>query len=190
MALRCSVAWELAPLRIVLLCVLFYLFLLSLFTRVTSAMIIYDKRTLLDIGQRYTNLLQDTLSTNPAWPLEILRHTENKGRLNNPRRRRKHRGKHAGIRNRLRKRAHSPPLLSILLANVQSLENKMDDLRARISFQRDIRDCNIFCLTETWLTPSVPVVTPSDNFSVLRMDRTAEAGKTKGGGVCFMINKK
>ncbi len=68
----------------------------------------------------------------------------------------------------------------------------MDNLRARISFQRDIRDCNIFCLTETWLTPSVPdtAVTPSDNFSVLRMDRTAEAGKIKGGGVCFMINKK
>ncbi len=60
------------------------------------------------------------------------------------------------------------------------------------SFQRDIRDCNIICLTETWLTPSVPdtAVTPSDNFSVLRMDRTAEAGKSKGGGVCFMTNKK
>ncbi len=68
----------------------------------------------------------------------------------------------------------------------------MDDLRARISFQWDIRDCNILCLTETWLTPTVPdtAVTPSDNFSVLRMDRTAEAGKTKGGEVCFMINKK
>ncbi len=68
----------------------------------------------------------------------------------------------------------------------------MDDLRARISFQRDIRDCNILCLTETWLTPTVPdtAVTPSDNFSVLRMDRTAEAGKIKGGGVCFFINKK
>ncbi len=68
----------------------------------------------------------------------------------------------------------------------------MDDLRARISFQRDIRDCNIICLTETWLTPSVPdtAVTPSDNFSVLRMDRTAEAGKSKGGGVCFMTNKE
>ncbi len=41
----------------------------------------------------------------------------------------------------------------------------MDDLRARISFQRDIRDCNIICLSETWLTPSVPdtAVTPSDN---------------------------
>ncbi len=68
----------------------------------------------------------------------------------------------------------------------------MDDLRARTSFQRDIRDCNILCLSETWLTPSVPdtAVTPSDNFSVLWMDRTAEAGKIKGGGVCFMINKK
>ncbi len=38
---------------------------------------------------------------------------------------------------------------------------------------------------------SVPdtTATPSDNFFCLRMDRTAEAGKTKGGGVCFMINK-
>ncbi len=173
--------------------ILFYVFLLSLFTRITSALFIYDRRTLLDIGHHCTNLLQDTLSTDPAWPLEILRSTEvNDGRLNNPRRRRKHRGRRAGIRNRLRKRAHSPPLPSILLANVQSLENKMDDLRARISFQRDIRDCNILCLTETWLTPTVPdtAVTPSDNFSVLRMDRTAEAGKTKGGGVCFMFNKK
>ncbi len=117
----------------------------------------YNKRTLLDIGQRYTNLIQDTLYTDPAWPLEILRSTEaDKGRLNNTRRRKKHRGKRAGIGNRLRKRAHSPPLPSILLANVQSLENKMDDLRARISFQRDIRDCNILCLTETWLTPTVP----------------------------------
>ncbi len=147
-----------------------------------SALIIYDKRTLLDIGHRYTNLLQDTLSTNPTWPLEILWNTEeNKGHLNNPRRRKKHRGKRAGICNRLRKRAHSPPLPSILLTNVQSLENKMDDLRARISFQRDIRDCNILCLSETWLTPSVPdtAVTPSDNFSVLRMDRTARPEKPK-----------
>ncbi len=96
------------------------------------------------------------------------------------------------IHNRLMERAHSPPLPSILLTNVQSLENKMDDLRARISFQWDIRECNILCLTETWLTTSVPdtAVTPSDNFSVLQMDRTAEAGKNKGGGVSHVLNKK
>ncbi len=51
--------------------------------------------------------------------------------------------------------------------------------------------CLICCFLKG-LTPSVPdtAVTPSDNFSVLRMDRTAEAGKSKGGGVCFMTNKK
>ncbi len=118
----------------------------------------------------------------------------NNGHLNNPQRRRieKHLRKRAGIRNSPRKRAHSPPLPSILLANVQSLENKMDDLRARISFQWDIRDCNVLCLSETWLTTSVPdtAVMPSDNFSVSRMDQTAEASKTKGEGVYFMINKK
>ncbi len=175
--------------------VLLFTFLLtfdfSFYTHITSALITYDKSTLLDIGNRFTNLVQDTLSPNPnpSWPLEILRNAENKGHR---RRNKKHSGKSAGIRNRLRKRAHSPPLPSILLANVQSLENKMDDLRARISFQQDIRDCNIICLTETWLTPSVPdtAVMPSDNFSVLWIDRTAETGKSNGGGVCFMINKK
>ncbi len=67
----------------------------------------------------------------------------------------------------------------------------MYDLRASISFQWDIRDW-ILCLTETWLTTSVPdtAITQTDNFSVLRIDRTAEASKTKGGGVGFMINKK
>ncbi len=183
MTLLCSVDVRIALLRLCFY-LLFYVFLLSLFTHITSALFIYDKKTLLDIVHRYTNLLQDTLSTNPTWPLEILRNTEvNKGHLNNPRRQNKHSGKRAGIRNRLSERAHSPPLPSILLANVQSLKNKMDDFRARISFQRDIRDCNILCLSETWLSTSVldTAVIPSDNFSVLRMDRTVEASKTKGG---------
>ncbi len=185
-----SDAVQVPPLR---LCayLLFYVVLLSRFTHIKSALITYDKGRLLDIGHCYTNLFQDTLSSNTSWPLEILRNTkENNGHLNKPRIRRikKHCRKHTGIRNRLRKRAHSPPLPRILHANVQSLENEMDDLRARISFQWD---CNL-CLSETWLTISVPhtAVTPSDNCSVLRMDRTAEASKTKGGGVCFMINKK
>ncbi|XP_039908517.1 uncharacterized protein LOC120747010 [Simochromis diagramma] len=107
-------------------------------------------------------------------------------------RRRQHRGRRAGVRNRLRTRAHRPPLPSILLANVQSLENKLDDIRARTRYQRDIRDCNIFCLTETWLTSSVPdhAITPAESFSVFRTDRTAESGKLRGGGVCFMVNNR
>ncbi|RXN08511.1 leucine-rich repeat-containing 24-like protein [Labeo rohita] len=77
---------------------------------------------------------------------------ENKGRDA----KRRPRGKRAGVRNRLRVRAHRTPLPSILLANVQSLENKLDDLRARAEFQRDIRDCNLLCFTKTWLNPAVP----------------------------------
>ncbi len=143
-ALLSSVACELAPLRIVLFMCFFltyFYFFTSLFIRVSSTMIMYDRRTLLDIGQRYTNLIQDTLSTDPAWPLEILRNNElNNDHLNNRRRRKKHRGRRAGI------------LLYRVFCSLMSnpWRIKMDDLRARISFQRDIRDCNILCLTETW----------------------------------------
>ncbi len=113
---RCSVQLD-VRMTLLKLCfyLLFYVFLLSLFYTHTVCTIYYDKRTLLDIGHRYTNLLQDTLSTDPAWPLEIFRSTEvNKGNLNNPRRRKKHRRKRAGIHNGLRERAHSPHLPSIM----------------------------------------------------------------------------
>ena len=32
-----------------------------------------------------------------------------------------------------------------------SLENKIDDLRGRLNYQRDIQNCNILCFTESWL---------------------------------------
>ncbi len=96
-ALLSSVACELAPLRIVLLCVFltyFFIFFLLLFDTCMSAMIMYDRRTLWTLDIAYTNLIKDTLSTDPAWPLEILRSTElNNDHLNNRRRRRKHRGR-------------------------------------------------------------------------------------------------
>ncbi len=69
---RCTVQSTLRWLRSICAFIDFFtVFLLSLFTRITSALFIYDKITLLDIGQRCTNLLQYTSSTDPAWPLEI-----------------------------------------------------------------------------------------------------------------------
>ncbi|MCI4385731.1 hypothetical protein PGIGA_G00054000 [Pangasianodon gigas] len=72
--------------------------------------------------------------------------------------------------------------------NVQSLEKKLEDLRARVKFQRDIRDCSLLCFTETWLNPAVPdhAIQPAELFSVYHMDRTMESGKSRGGGVCLM----
>ncbi len=75
MALLCSAAVRAAPLRLCFY-LLFYLLLISIFTHITSALITYDKSALLDIGNRFTNLVQDTLSPNPSWPLEILRNAE------------------------------------------------------------------------------------------------------------------
>lgn len=50
---------------------------------------------------------------------------------------------------RLRTQAFAKPQSSFLRANFQSLENYLDNIRARIKFQRDIRACYPLCLTET-----------------------------------------
>ncbi len=83
-----------------------------------------------------------------------------------------------------------PPLPTILLANVQSLDNKLCELHARISYQRETRDCCVICLTETWMSAMVPdSVIELTGFSVHRSDRMEElTGKSRGGGICFYIN--
>lgn len=138
------------------------------------------------------NSMSPNLKTNPTWPTEILRIADGRSGDNNRRRPKKHRGKRAGVQNRLRCKANHPSLPCILLANVQSLENKLDDIRVRTTSQWDIRDCNILCFTETWLTPLIPdyAITPARSFFTVCTDRTEESGKSKGGVVCFMTNNK
>lgn len=95
-----------------------------------------------------------------------------------------------GVRDRLSTWAHCTPLPSILLANIQALENKLDDLMARIKYQRDITDFNTLCHTQTWLTPSVPdhAIQPAEFLSVQHMDRTGDSGKSWEEEVCLMVN--
>ncbi|KAK7888822.1 hypothetical protein WMY93_024382 [Mugilogobius chulae] len=102
------------------------------------------------------------------------------------------RGKRGGLHARLKARANKPPLPSLLLANVRSLENKMDDLRARITTQREVRECCALIFTETWLAENTPdTAVQLHAHSLHRGDRTAAAsGKTKGGGVCIYINNR
>ncbi len=93
------------------------------------------------------------------------------------------RGKRASVLVRLRRSPLRPPLPTILLANVQSLDNKLCELRARISYQRETRDCCIICLTETWMSEMVPdsAIELTGN-SVHRSDRMKElTGKSRGG---------
>ncbi len=152
---------------------------------------VYDRDTLLNIGSSVAQrkpdfeflnaggLFTDTASEPFVWVAKSRR-----------RRRRRKRGKRAGVLVRLRRRAFRPPLPTILLANVQSLDNKLCELRAQISYQRETRDCCVICLTETWMSAMVPdSAIELTGFSVHRSDRTEElTGKSRGGGVCFYIN--
>ncbi|XP_053290725.1 uncharacterized protein LOC128450974 isoform X2 [Pleuronectes platessa] len=58
-----------------------------------------------------------------------------------------------------------------------------------MAFQRDIKFWNVFVFMETWLDPSIPdsSIIP-EGVSIHRQDRTTNSGKSKGGGVCFMVN--
>ena len=107
-----------------------------------------------------------------------------------PKQCRRRRGRRSGLLVRLRRRAHHPPLPSILPANVQSLDNKVDEIRARVAFQLDIRDCNILYFMETWLSRDMLLesVQPLGVFMRCADRNKHLSGKKKGGGVCFMIN--
>ncbi len=72
------------------------------------------------------------------------------------RERKQKRGKRGGIRARLAANPHKPAIPTILLANVRSLDNKLDYIRLLRSTQRTVRDCCVFVFTETWLNNSVP----------------------------------
>ncbi|XP_073720820.1 uncharacterized protein [Misgurnus anguillicaudatus] len=67
----------------------------------------------------------------------------------------------------------------------------MDELRVRISTQRDIQDCSMLCFCETWLGKRTPdeAITP-DGYTAFREDRSAvDSGKTRGGGTAVLVKQ-
>ncbi len=172
------------------LCSFSYVLLVFLLFYVLEVVIItvYDRDTLLNIGSSVAQrkpdfeflnaggLFTDTASELFVWVTQS--------------RKCRRRLKRAGVLIRLRHRAFRHPLPTILLANVQSLDNKLCELRARISYQRETRECCVICLTETWMSAMVPdSAIELTGFSVHRSDSAKElTGKSRGGGVCFYIN--
>ncbi len=108
-----------------------FVFLLFYVLQVVS-ITVYDRDTLLNIGSSVAQrkpdfeflnaggLFTDTASELFVWVAQS--------------RKRRRRRKRAGVLVRLRRRAFRHPLPTILLANVQSLDNKLCELRARISY--------------------------------------------------------
>jgi len=145
----------------------------------------YDRDTLLTIGDSM-NTDQKHVFRDEA---NELTETATTTTTNEPWRQRR-RGCRAGARKRLRLRPTRLTLPSILLANVQSLENNMDELSVRMAKRKELRDCNIICLTETCLGEATPDhAIALAGYSIFRQDRTNElTGKGEGGGVCFLVN--
>ena len=102
----------------------------------------YDQKELLDIRTAITHLkLEKYFFFNESDAKDMLL-CQDKAQIAIARvkKRRKCRGRRSGCLVRISRRVSKPPLPSVLLANVQSLENKLDNLRLRLSYQRDIRN--------------------------------------------------
>ena len=106
------------------------------------------------------------------------------------------RGRRGGVRQRLKRltgTSKCPPLPSIVLANVRSLRNKLDELHANITCQWAYSQANLICLTETWLDNNIADSELSmDGFGTpLRLDRnTVSSLKSHGGGLCVYVNQE
>ena len=106
---------------------------------------------------------------------------------------RRKRGRRGGIRRRLKNmsldnRRKMPTLPSVLLSNVQSIRNKMDELATWASLKHEVKDTCLLAFTETWLSD----LDRDEDLSLtgfgapFRLDRSPEiTNKRRGGGVCF-----
>lgn len=62
----------------------------------------------------------------------------------------------------------------------------MDELQACTQYLLDYRQSCLICVTESWLTD--PDSTADlEGFSLVRMDRNQNSGKSMGGGVCVCV---
>ncbi|KAK3536811.1 hypothetical protein QTP86_025588 [Hemibagrus guttatus] len=145
---------------------------------------VYDRQTLLELGNHAPANVHDELWKNLR-NLGLLRRPgpessaspdaggQERSRQKQCTRKRK-RGKRAGVRARLKTNPSRPSLLSILLSNVCSLDNKLDYIRLQQTTWREYRDCCVFVFTETWLSDRVPDATIQlDGLTTFRADRNA-----------------
>lgn len=103
---------------------------------------------------------------------------------------RKKRGRRGGIRNRLWRRFNRPPLPSIRHTNLRSLSNKVDAIQTYTRYCNEFREASLLCFTESWFQSTMPnSLFEVPGFTLLRADRDADSGETRGGGICVYINE-
>ncbi len=163
---------------------------------------IYDRQSLLDIGNAYIHqlspeaaeklqglclLLKPNLET-AASPTDATRTRRRRKRCERGRKR----GKRRGIRARLRANPTRPALPTLMLSNVRSLENKLDLIQLSRSTQHEARDCCVFVFTETWLNDNIPdSAIQLNRLTCYRADRdTTLSGKSRGWWLVFVYQQR
>ncbi len=153
----------------------------------------------LQYSQEFLLLLQglDTgvLDRASKFPTKILRHDSSAGSRSwgsKPRALRKW-GRRGGVHQRLKRQGHRRiPLPSVILANTQSLHNKIDILQANVKFLREYKCACFITLTEMWLKQhDLQSDLDINGFgALLPLDKDPTVmGKSLGGGLCLYVNK-
>ena len=129
-------------------CVCFFALFLTYFVHNVSATVCYDRKELLEIR---------TAITHPVLEEYVFFESEGKDLLQTPnkalipvfrrRKRQRSRGRRSGCLVRIWWWVGNLPLPSVLLAKEQSLDHKRDELQTHISYQWDIKNCNVLCFT-------------------------------------------
>ncbi|KAJ8020889.1 hypothetical protein HOLleu_40600 [Holothuria leucospilota] len=106
--------------------------------------------------------------------------------------RKRKRGKAGGIKKRLKRHKFKPFLPSIIMGNVQSLNNKTGELHGNVRCLQEFKNISLMSFTETWLTEVMPDECLNiEGFKLLRGDRNFDlAEKQKGRGVCLYVNER
>ena len=88
------------------------------------------------------------------------------------------------------KNEFKPTLPSIVIGNVRSINNKIEELTSYVRYDDKFKSCSLLCFTETWLRPEInDNIVSIENFNIFRNDRDLnKSGKTGGGGVCAYVN--
>lgn len=85
---------------------------------------------------------------------------------------------------------YKPRLPSLIMGNVRSQANKMDELTALVRNQREYRECSLMCFSETWLHQDIPDNVSIDGFQTIRADQSySESGKRRGG-LAVLVNNR
>ena len=93
-------------------------------------------------------------------------------------------GSRDGVRNRLKNNGYRPPLPSITLSNVRSIQNKLDELSALLRYDCDYRRSSLL-----WSENNADY--EIEGYTTIRFDRdTKKTEESVGGGLCLFVNKK